>query len=183
AFPSFMVLAPTPKITLVYDTSGNTVQFIDTAQEEVLGSVTLPSFTESIVVSPDGKTGYAALPALGEVVTIDIVKRALGTAIFQIPGARRLVMSHNGNTLLVFNNGPAPFTVINTADNTQPAVPAGFDSPFNAVFSSDDTKAYVMNCGPECGGVTARVNVVNVGTGSATTLGPSVAVPGGATVG
>jgi hypothetical protein len=92
-------------------------------------------------------------------------------------------MSHNGSTILVFNNGSGPFSIINTADNTQPAVPAGFDSPFNAVFSTDDSKAYILNCGPECGGATAGVNVVNIGTGSAATLGASVAVPGGATVG
>jgi hypothetical protein len=117
------------------------------------------------------------------VVTIDIVNKALGTAVFQIPGARRLVMSHNGNTLLVFNNGTSPFSVINTADNTQPVVLAGLDSPFNAVFSTDDTKAYILNCGPECGGHVAGVNVVNIGASSATTLGSNVPVPGGATVG
>jgi DNA-binding beta-propeller fold protein YncE len=183
SFPSFIVVAPTAKISLVYDTNGNTVQLLDNTQEEVVGSVTLPSFTESIVITPDGKTAYAALPGLGQVVTIDVTNKVLGATVLTIPGARRLVMSHNGNTILVFNNGTGPFSIINTADNTMPAVPAGFNSPFNAVFSSDDTKAYVLNCGPECGGTTAGVNVVNIGAGSAATLGPTVAVPGGATVG
>ncbi len=32
-----------------------------------------------------------------------------------------------------------------------------FDHPVNAFFSSDDTTAYVINCGAECGGVQASV--------------------------
>ena len=183
AQPQFMVLDSAIKTTLVYDAGGNVLEFIDNTQETVPGGVTLPSFTESIVLSSDGKTAYAALPALGQVVTIDILNKALGTAVFQIPGARRLVMSHNGNTLLVFKNGSSTLSVINTPDNTQPTVPAGFDSPFSAVFSSDDSKAYVLNCGPECGGVTAGVTVLNIGTSSAVTLGSSLPVPGGATIG
>src|SRR5207237_8490500 len=128
--PDLQVLGPAVKTTLVYHSSGNLLGFLDTAQETVLGSLILPSFTESIVVSADGKTAYAALPALGQVITIDIANTKLGTTVFSIPGARRLVRSHNGNTILVFNNGTGPFSIINTADNTQPAVPAGFDNPY-----------------------------------------------------
>lgn len=183
AQPQAMVVAATPKVTLVYNAGGNVLAFIDNTQETILGSVVLPGSTESIVATPNGKTAYVAVPALGQVVPVDIASRALGTAISTIPGARRLVMSHNGNTLLVFNNGSSAFAVINTADNTLPPVPSGFDSPFSAVFSTDDSKAYVLNCGPECGGLVAGVTVLNIGASSAATLGSSVAVPGGATVG
>ena len=68
------------------------------------------------------------------------------------------------------------------------------DRPTKAVFSSDGSTAYVLNCGPECGGTQAGVVAVPLGTGvfnqgiqgpaalNLTTQGaPLTAVPGGAT--
>jgi hypothetical protein len=37
-----------------------------------------------------------------------------------------------------------------------------FDRPTKAVFSSDGSTAYVLNCGPECGGTTASVSALPV---------------------
>jgi hypothetical protein len=37
---------------------------------------------------------------------------------------------------------------------------AQFDHPIKAVFSSDGTTAYVMDCGPECGGTTAGITAI-----------------------
>ena len=69
--------------------------------------------------------------------------------------------------------------------------PLVFDRPIKAVFSEDGGTAYVLNCGPECGGTTASVSLLPVAptifltgqqsgtlptTGSITTI----AVPGGA---
>jgi hypothetical protein len=68
---------------------------------------------------------------------------------------------------------------------------ASFDRPQKAIFSADGSAAYILNCGPECGGVTAGVTTVpltaaslnNNATGAvglnliATT---TLAVPGGA---
>jgi hypothetical protein len=67
-----------------------------------------------------------------------------------------------------------------------------FDRPIKAVFSSDGSTAYVINCGPECGGTQAGIVTVpltgsafNTGVGgpAALNLKPTavVAVPGGAT--
>lgn len=81
-------------------------------------------------------------------------------------------------------------------DNTdQYGIPYGaplvFDRPIKAVFSADGGTAYVLNCGPECGGTTASVAQLPVGpmifqvglqsgklptTGNITTL----PIPGGA---
>lgn len=69
---------------------------------------------------------------------------------------------------------------------------ATFDHPIKAVFSPDDTTAYVINCGPECGGTTASLTTVpitgaglNTGSlgasGIALTAQSNIAVPGGAT--
>ena len=37
--------------------------------------------------------------------------------------------------------------------------PLTFDRPIKAVFSSDGSTAYVLNCGPECGGNTASISI------------------------
>jgi hypothetical protein len=69
-----------------------------------------------------------------------------------------------------------------------------FDRPIKAVFSSDGTTAYVLNCGPECGGTTSGVtslpittsalNPSGVGASGIALIGTSnIAVPGGATNG
>ena len=67
----------------------------------------------------------------------------------------------------------------------------GFDRPTKAVFSSDGSLAYVVDCGPECGGSAAGVTVIPITASSLNpnTTGPAgialvaasrIAVPGGA---
>ncbi|HSZ16676.1 MAG TPA: hypothetical protein VK764_06220 [Terracidiphilus sp.] len=68
--------------------------------------------------------------------------------------------------------------------------PLAFDRPVKAVFSSDGGTAYVLNCGPECGGTTASISSLPVaplifttglqsGTLPVTGTIPTIAVPGG----
>jgi hypothetical protein len=40
--------------------------------------------------------------------------------------------------------------------------PLSFDRPVKAVYSTDGGTAYVLNCGPECGGTTASVSILPV---------------------
>jgi hypothetical protein len=40
--------------------------------------------------------------------------------------------------------------------------PLTFDRPVKAVFSSDGSTAYILNCGPECGGSKASISVVPI---------------------
>ncbi len=81
-------------------------------------------------------------------------------------------------------------------------VPGSYDRPIGAYFSLDGTTAYILNCGPECGGTTASVtamqqgvlNINNVSqtgfsggsTASVTAAAPgfiaNTPVPGGVTV-
>jgi len=69
--------------------------------------------------------------------------------------------------------------------------PLAFDRPIKAVFSADGGTAYVLNCGPECGGTTASVSLLPVnplifqvgqGSGKLPTTGtvPTIPIPGGA---
>jgi len=71
--------------------------------------------------------------------------------------------------------------------------PLTFDRPVKAVFSTDGSTAYVLNCGPECGGTASSVSILPVapmiflvGRGSgmlpttAALASAKIAVPGGA---
>jgi hypothetical protein len=112
-----------------------------------------------------------------------------------------LVLSPTENNLLVFG-GPAEhvdtLTVIDTAtavstpataatqlgptDCTNAMLPANcFDRPVFGVFSSDGGTAYIMNCGPECGGTTASITVLSL---ISTPIAPTMTIPvDGASIG
>ncbi len=61
-------------------------------------------------------------------------------------------------------------TSVGTANPVITFVP-GFDHPVWAFFSSDDTTAYVLNCGAECGGIQASIQTLDLTTNTA---GPAV---------
>ena len=46
--------------------------------------------------------------------------------------------------------------------NNPYGAPLGFDRPVKAVFSSDGSTAYVLNCGAECGGSTSSITALRV---------------------
>jgi len=105
--------------------------------------------------------------------------------------ATTLLKSPTDSKLLLFG-GPADhqdtFTVIDTGlAETTPATAgtlmagAAFDKPVSAVFSTDGTKAFILNCGAECGGTAASVTVLDLTTNPPT---PGTPVPvAGATTG
>jgi hypothetical protein len=154
--PAQMVLTADKKLTLVFDQGANTIAVIVNATEANAGLIPLPNFTESFVVAPDNATVYAAVPNVpqtgqtaGAVEVLSATNVTLTNTI-PVPRARRLVLSHNGNKLLVFADGTDQMWVVDTAAKTATAV-TGFDRPVSGVFSSDDSKAYILNCGRECG--------------------------------
>jgi len=85
------------------------------------------------------------------------------------------------------------FQALDPSSTSAHIVPLVFDRPVKAVFSSDGGTAYVLNCGPECGGSKASISILPVapmiflvGQGSgtlpsnATLASSNVAIPGGA---
>lgn len=182
--PAQIVLTTDKTLTLVFDQGSNAIAVIVNATEVATGLIPLPASTESFVVAPDNATVYAAVPnvavtgqSAGAVEVLSATSLTL-THTIPVPRAQRLVLSHNGNKLLVFADGVDQMWVVDTAAKTATAV-TGFDRPVSGVFSTDDSKAYILNCGPECGGTAAKVTVLDLATN---TPGASVAVSA-ATVG
>jgi hypothetical protein len=181
--PGLMVLSPNKKFTLVFSASNNAVTAIDNARESLLQSgtgtlpsITLPGFTDSLVVGSDNLTAYAAVsstPVVGQSPGAVEVLNLAGAAIsatLPVSGARTIVGSHNGNRILAFGDHADTVTVIapsligTNADPRTIVQSSSFDHPVWVVFSSDDTTAYILNCGPECGGVAASVTVLDLNT-------------------
>lgn len=182
--PSALFESADKSTTMAYSTLAHAVTAITNSTETIVGSgVSLPDFTDSLAISPNGQTAYAAFPTLicsgaavvGAVGVVDLVNSNVKTCI-AIAAARSIALSHNGNTLLVFSDNSNTVNAINTGALTTAPVQLGtpsfvFDHPVSAVFSSDDSTAYILSCGLECGGGTASVTRV-------TAVGSSAPAPG-----
>ncbi len=87
---------------------------------------------------------------------------------------RYLSIGNTGNRILAFSEGadtgpdsvPNVVAVITPSSvgttNSTVTFVSGFDHPVAAFFSSDDSIAYVLNCGAECGGTQASVQQLNL---------------------
>ena len=178
---SLIVLTPDKTFTLVFESTGNTVSIITNATEALAGSITLPGATESMVIGTDNKTVYAAMRnaptavtggPLGSIGIIDLTGQDLSSTI-NIAEVHRIVMSHNGNKLLAFSDDSDALTVVDTTASPKTTTTVtGFDRPVWGVFNSDDSKAYILSCGPECGGTAAKVTVLDMAS-----LTPGASIP------
>ena len=182
--PGLMALAPNRSLTLVFNSGSSNVSVVNNTQESQSATITIPSWTESMAVAPDSSLGYVAMPAAtvlghpaGLVDVLDLVNNSVKFAL-DLPQAHRLVLNHSGNRLLVFSDNSDSVTVINPNQIGKGAysttVP-GFDRPVWAVFTDDDSTAYVLNCGPECGGSNAGMTVLHMNTN---TTGATVGLSG-----
>jgi len=201
--PGMMVLTPNLASTLVFSSnntasSDNQLTVIANGSETATGHASLPGYTESIVVSPDSSTAYAAVPTatvVGQspgVIDVLAAGSAAITGQVAIPSVHYLAINNDGSRLLAMTDvlstlGPACsnqtpaylFIVTPSSINIDqcPVVPVpGFDHPVQAFFSSDDTTAYVVNCGAECGGTQASIQQLNMTTGALGAYG-AVCVP------
>ena len=196
--PGLMVLSPNKKFTLVFSASNNAVTVVDNARENLvqagtgtLPSIILPGFTDSMVVGSDNLTAYAAVPSTpvvgqspGAVEVLNLSAASI-SATLPVSGARTIVGSHSRNRILVFGDRAdtvivvAPSLIGTNADPRTTVQSAAFDHPVWGIFSSDDTTAYILNCGAECGGGAASVTVLDLNTN---TPGTNIPVDG-ATIG
>lgn len=183
-----MVLSPNLKLTLVVTPQGsitvidNTAEAVANNGTSVVGPISLPASTESVVIAQDSATAYAALPGAevlgqprGAVVKISLISGSI-QATLPIPAAHFLALGPDGNNLLVFSDNSNSVTLIDTVligtNNNPVQLIGGFDRPVWGIFADNNT-AYIFNCGPECpGGVAAGLTTLDVGS-----LAPGPTVP------
>jgi hypothetical protein len=205
----------------VYGSGDGTYTRVSYGSETVAGSTAgLPPISDSIATISSDLQVYAASSSSSAVVVVD--NSIGRTIALNLPGAQHVVTNVGGTVVLVTtrntnnlyrivklnNNVLPPANTYNDCEpltlpvycvvpvNNVPASPATnniiLDRPTGVVFSLDGGTAYVLNCGPECGGATSSItalntaplNVNNIPTvGVASPQLSNVAVPGGATVG
>jgi hypothetical protein len=173
-----MSVSPNHDRTLVMSPKDSKLVIVDNVKESVVGSVTLPGPSESFFIWTDNHSAFIAIPsapvtaqAPGVVEQLDSSSGSV-TATVPIPGARFLVPSPSGSQILVFSNNadtvvlltpsllgaagqPSSIAQCTTVQAPACILPATFDRPIWAVFDASGSTAYVVSCGPECGGKTA----------------------------
>jgi hypothetical protein len=179
--PGLLVLFPNKRFTLILSASNNTIAIANNASQSLAQnssnntiSIVLPGPTESIAIAPDNVRGYAAVPDVavtgqspGAVEALDLSGGSIAASI-PVVGARFLAVSRNGNRLLVFGGRAdtvtliAPSSIGTSVDPRTDIQSPLFDHPVGALFSSDDSTAYVLNCGPECGGNQASITLLDM---------------------
>ncbi|HWX53692.1 MAG TPA: hypothetical protein VN176_03785 [Verrucomicrobiae bacterium] len=153
--------------TVVMQQGTTVITVINNVTETTPVQLSLRDQVFDVAISNDGKTAYAAERNVGEIAIFNTTNGNL-SSITGIPLVTRLVEGTNEHKMLVFTDNPIggnTFYVIDTATNNFTPISAPqLDQPYSAVFDpgdSNDTTAFILNCGPECGGTTASVIKVN----------------------
>jgi hypothetical protein len=175
----------------------------------------------SLAVPPTFGHIYAAIPQSGQLVISDSTSTAGTYAlnipnVYQVAvntgDTVVLAMVRNSNDVyrvIKLNNNQYPTSIaaiaatgaVDCSPLNVPiycAIPVttgtatnAFDRPVGAYFSIDGTTAYILNCGPECGGTTSsvtflqegalNVNTFTIGIPNVSAFSANVPVPGGVT--
>jgi hypothetical protein len=187
--PGLMAISPDRTTVLAFDSASDSIEVVNSKMETATGSIQLPGPTTSMVVLAGG-SAYAAVPAAalhgvapGAVVVVNLASGGT-TATIGVPNAQTLVASPDGTQLLVFGGDSQISHVVTivypllvNTPNPVTATVAGFDSPVYGVFSADGSTAYILNCGAECRGTQASVQILNLST-TPPTVGAVIPVNG-----
>ncbi|HEY1263320.1 MAG TPA: hypothetical protein VGF06_07340 [Terriglobales bacterium] len=190
-----MDLSPNGTGTLVYSPSNNAFVLIDNATEKaLLSTASLPDSTESFFIAVDNLHAYAAVPNAqvnqgqappGAIYQIDLSTGSI-SAVIPVPHVHFLLQLDLGKKILAFsdNSSECPLntgavtliTPANIGTNTDPRSPAncGFDHPVGAIAAIASQQAFVLECGPECGGTSAAITAFDSSTGM---VGTRIPVP------
>ncbi len=201
----------------VYNSGDGSFDQINYGKEQQAGAVSgLVGKSSSVFISGDFRYVFASNETYGYLVLVDRTTggsyRLNVPGIFQVTanvgGTVGLAMTRNSNSIYrviqltpnVYQSAAQAIAAVPGAVDCQPlnlpiycavTVPGNFDRPVGAYYSLDGTTAYILNCGPECGGKQASVsfvpqaglNINNVATVVPNPGTPTVTVPvpGGAT--
>ncbi len=182
-FPSTIINFPEQQTGYILDTTTGAVTSINYAAERSGSAfVTLGANATSAAVAPDGTRAVGATATSGQLLVTATGTQA-GTYALNLPNVNRVVMNPGNSVILATTrNSNSLYRVIQLPQTSTPIFPPGYvdceplllpvycvvpvkgnyDRPTNAYFSLDGATAYVLNCGPECGGTTASVSALQV---------------------
>jgi hypothetical protein len=209
ADPQTIQNMPEEQAGAVYGAGDGSFALLGDAGEKQNTTVSLPGQSSSVYISRDQRYIFAASQSAH---TLTVQDRTLGTSYgLNVPNVYRVSINPSGSAALVFvqdsnavysvykllTNQKVPSNAVDCEPQNLPVycvlpVPGTFDRPTKAVFSADGTTAFVLNCGPECGGTQASVSFLPVAgiiiqsgapvpPGAPTAVTATVPVPGGTT--
>jgi len=213
-FPNHIFNFPEEVTGFIYSNSDGSLTTVNYGKEATSGSeATLPAKSSDIAIPSTFAHVYAAIESLGQFVVVDKTRGI--TYTLSLPNVYK-VAANDGDTvvLAMVRNSNTLYRLIELNSN-QPAVPGAvdcqpvnlpvycvvpvpdsatspsLDRPVGAYFSLDGSTAYVLNCGPECGGKTSGLTIMPQGpiqiynyptsTPYPSPVTGSVPIPGGAT--
>ena len=179
--PGLMAISPGRNVVAAFDASANTVWGINTGTEADFGNgVRMLGPTQNMIVPTENPIAFAAVPSAsptgysfqGAVEMVNVSTGQLTT--IAVPSAQNVVANSTASQLLVFSNDSNSMAVISPSAAAPPVDTScytnppnavctfvtGFDRPVFAVVNGNT--AYILNCGPECGGVQASVMIFDI---------------------
>jgi hypothetical protein len=221
AFPNLILSFPSEIRGYVFSSTGGTVNIINYGTEASTGTAGPYPGATSLAIPPAFGHIYAAIPTSGQLVISDFTSTSGTYAlnipnVYRVAvntgDTVVLAMVQNSNDVyrvIKLNNNQYPTSIaaiaaIGAVDCTPLNVPIycavpvttgsntnAFDRPIGVYYSLDGTAAYVLNCGPECGGNTSsvtflqqgalNVNSFTIGVPNVNPFSANVPVPGGVT--
>ncbi len=191
----------------VYGSGDGSYALLDYQLERQTSTISLPGASSSVYVSRNQQFLFAANQQAN---TLTVQDRGLGgTFSLNLPNVYRVSTNPSGSAALAFvqdsnavysvyklqTNQHVPANAVDCEPQNIPVycllpVPGNFDRPTKAIFSADGTTAFILNCGPECGGQQASVSYLPVAgiiiqsgapvpPGAPTNVTATVPVPGG----
>jgi hypothetical protein len=200
---------PEEQAGAVYGAGDGSYALLNYASEKQNTTVSLPGQSSGVFISRDQRYVFAANQTAH---TLTVQDRQLGTSYgLNVPNVYRVSTNPSGSAALAFvqdsnlvysvyklqTNQKVPSNAVDCEPQNIPVycvlpVPGTFDRPTKAVFSADGTTAFVLNCGPECGGNQASVSFLPVAgiiiqsgapvpPGAPSAVTATIPVPGGVT--
>jgi hypothetical protein len=200
---------PEEQAGAVYGAGDGSYALLNYASEKQNTTVSLPGQSSGVFISRDQRYVFAANQTAH---TLTVQDRQLGTSYgLNVPNIYRVSTNPSGSAALAFvqdsnlvysvyklqTDQKVPSNAVDCEPQNIPVycvlpVPGTFDRPTKAVFSADGTTAFVLNCGPECGGNQASVSFLPVAgiiiqsgapvpPGAPSAVTATIPVPGGVT--
>ena len=188
-FPSTILSFPSELRGYVYSNTDGSLTNIDYSTEATASTVGKFQTGQNSIAIPATFTRYYGAEEVAGVLEL-IDNQTGGTYGLNIPNVYKVVVN-TGDTvaLAMVRNANVVYRVFKLSQSQYPtseaaimplpapadcepqllpvycavSVPGTYDRPTDAYFSLDGTTAYVLNCGPECGGATASVTLLQQG--------------------
>ena len=179
--PGTIISYPEQTTGYVLSTSGGTLSAVNYSTEASSGTVaSFGAYTAAAAAAVDGSRFVGAAQTAGQLVVVS----GGVSYVLNLPNVYRVAVNQGNSVILAtVRNSNSLYRVIKLPASSNPIRPPGYvdceplllpvycvvpvagtyDRPQNVSFSLDGNSAYVLNCGPECGGTRASVSVLQQG--------------------